>query len=343
MAEDLSSGHLERRIVPAGAVALLILLALAIFLVAMISLASGARVISAVTILNAFTAFDPNNFDHQALMLFRLPRLEAALLVGASLALTGALMQAVIRNPLAEPQLLGLNSGAALAVVATSAAGLDSSGVFRPLSAAIGALVTFAIVLALSGLGRSGATPLKVTLSGVIVSAFASSLTSALLLIDDQALADLRFWLAGDLAGRMGMHIAISASVIAVAVLAAFLFAPRLAILSLGDDVARGLGVNVKATRVAAVIVAAALSGTAVTLAGPIGFLGLIVPHLVRRVTGEGLRLQFAACLFGGPILLLIADILARQLIAPAEIATGVITGAAGAFFFIILVARYFR
>lgn len=343
MADDMLYGTMARRWVPAGALLFLMLLACTVILAAMISLAVGPREMSAGTILTAFGAFDPDNFDHQALMLFRLPRLQAALLVGGSLGLAGVLMQVVIRNPLAEPQLLGLNSGAALAVVAMSFAGLDAAGVFRPLAAAIGALVTFTVVLMLAGIGKGGATPLKVTLSGVIVSAFASSVTSALLLVDDQALADLRFWLAGDLAGRTGAHIAICTLAIGIAVLAAFLLAPRLAVLSLGNDVARGLGINVKATRIAAVAIAAILCGAAVTLSGPIGFIGLIVPHLVRRVIGQGLRLQFAACLIGGPILLLIADILARQLIAPAEIATGVITGAVGAFFFILIVARYFR
>lgn len=343
MADGFLSDMAARRRVPAGAILWLALLAGTVILIAMISLAIGSRPISAGTILAAFGSFGADNFDHQALILFRLPRLEAALLVGGALGLTGILMQVVIRNPLAEPQLLGLNSGAALAVVAMSAAGLDAAGVFRPLAAAIGALATFAVVLALSGIGQGGATPLKVTLSGVIVSAFASSITSALLLIDDQALADLRFWLAGDLAGRADAHIAICATAIGLAVVAAFLLAPRLAVLSLGDDVARGLGINVKATRIGAVAIAAVLCGAAVTLSGPIGFIGLIVPHLVRRVIGKGLRLQFAACLIGGPILLLIADILARLLIAPAEIATGVITGAVGAFFFILIVARYFR
>ncbi len=318
-------------------------MAVAALSIAAVSLASGARAISLATMLGAFTDFNPADFDHQALMLFRLPRLVAACLVGAALALAGALMRVVIRNPLAEPQLLGLNAGAALAVVAASAVGLDPTGALRPFAAATGAATTFAVVLLLSGLGAGGATPLKVTLSGVIVSAFASSVTSALLLIDDQALGDLRFWLAGDLAGQAGTHLAVCTAAIGLAVVATFLMAPRLAVLSLGDQVARGLGVNVRATRILAVAAGAALCGAAVTLAGPIGFIGLIVPHLVRRMLGEGLRLQFTACLLGGPILLLAADILARQLIAPAEIATGVITGALGAFFFIILVARYFR
>lgn len=310
---------------------------------ALLSLAIGARPISVFTILSAFVDYDPAAFDHQALFLFRLPRVMAAILVGAALALTGGLMQTVIRNPLAEPQLLGLNSGAALAVVATSVAGLDAAGTMRPAVAALGAFTAFSVVFALSAIGRAGATPLKVTLSGVIVSAFASSVTSALLLIDDQALQDLRLWLAGDLAGQSVEGLEVAAPIICVAALAAFLLTPRLSALALGDDVARGLGVNVRTTRFAALCVAALLSGAAVTLAGPIGFVGLLVPHLVRRVMGENIRLQFLACLFGGPLALLVADLFARLLIAPAEIATGVVTGAVGSLFFIILVARHFR
>ncbi|TNM63589.1 FecCD family ABC transporter permease [Aliirhizobium smilacinae] len=342
MAESAFAGA-RYRTFSTGRLLVLAGLLCAVACAALLSLVIGARPISSNTILTAFTAYDPTDFDHQALFLFRLPRLIAAILVGGALALTGALMQAVIRNPLAEPQLLGLNAGAALAVVATSAAGLDVAGLTRPAIAALGAFASFAIVLALSGIGRSGATPLKVTLSGVIVSAFAASVTSALLLIDDQALQDLRLWLAGDLAGRSSDNLAITAPVSVAGTVAAFLLAPRLSALALGDEVARGLGINVKRTRLAALSIAAILSGTAVTLAGPIGFIGLIVPHLVRRIMGENIRLQFLACLLGGPVLLLVADMLARRLIAPAEIATGVITGAVGALFFIILVARHFR
>lgn len=324
----------------AATVSTLVCLVLLAFVV---SLASGARPIAVKTVATAFVAFDPDNFDHQAVFLFRLPRLIAAILVGAALAVTGVLMQALVRNPLAEPQLLGLNSGAALAVVGMSVAGLDGTGLMRPIAAAVGALVTFAIVLGISSVGRTGPTPLKVTLGGVIVSAFASSLTSAMLLLDDLALEDLRLWLAGDLAAQSAEGLILVAPVIGFAILAAFLVSPRLTTLALGEDVARGLGVNVGLTRLSVLVISATLCGAAVTLAGPIGFIGLIVPQLARRIAGENLRYHLILCLLSGPLLLLGADMLARHLIAPAEIATGVVTGGLGATFFIILVARYFR
>jgi iron complex transport system permease protein len=322
---------------------LLLLLALALVAVTLLSLASGFRPIGPHVVLSALSSFDPNNFDHQVLVRFRLPRILAAILVGAALALTGALLQSLVRNPLAEPQLLGLNAGAALAVVAVSVVGIKLPELSRPMIAGAGALLAFTLVLGLSGIGRTGPTPLKVTLCGIVVSGFASAVTSALLLIDEQAIDELRLWLSGDLGGQTYHSLLIAAPFIGAATLLALFLSPRIALLSLGDTVAKGLGVNVAVTRVLALLVAAVLSGSAVALGGQIGFIGLIVPHLMRRLTGDDMRLQFVACLLAGPLLLIVADMLARQLFSPIEISTGVVTGTFGALVFIYLVARYFK
>ena len=161
----------------------------------------GARFIAPQTVLQAFLHFDPQNFDHNVIVRLRLPRLAAALLTGASLGVAGALLQAVIRNPLGEPHILGLNAGAALAVVAASALGL-AFPVGRPLLASTGGALLFLLILLLSSAGRSGVTPMKVTLCGVALSAFVSSITAAILILDEQTLLAMRTWLAGDLAGQ---------------------------------------------------------------------------------------------------------------------------------------------
>lgn len=321
----------------------LALLVLALLMAALLHLMVGARPVSPRVVVEAMLAFRPDDFEHQIVLHFRLPRLSAAILAGSGFALCGALLQALVRNPLAEPQILGLNAGAALAVVASAIFLPEGMALARPLLAAMGALGAFAIVLALAGAGREGPTPLKLTLCGVAVSALAAALTSAMLLLDQQALEELRRWLAGDLAGQGFDQLLPVLPAYLVALLAAFLLAPQLAMLAMGDTVAQGLGVRLHRLRLAVVLVAALLCGAAVALAGPIGFLGLLVPQLVRRLLGGNLRLMLMGCALGGPALLLAADALARTVFLPEEIATGVVTAALGAPFFIAVVARGVR
>lgn len=181
----------------------MLLLTLMLIAGSLIHLGLGARWIAPQTVLQALIEYDPRNFDHRIIVDLRLVRLAAALLTGAALGVAGVLLQTVIRNPLGEPHILGLNAGASLAVVATSALGL-SVGDFpaaRPLTAACGAALLFGGVMALASAGRGGATPLRITLCGVAISAFASAVTAAILILDEQTLLAMRTWLAGDLAG----------------------------------------------------------------------------------------------------------------------------------------------
>ena len=173
-------------------------------------LSIGARVIAPRTVVDAFFHFDPRNFEHSVIVRLRLMRLCAALVTGAALGVAGVLLQSVIRNPLGEPHILGLNAGAALAVVLTSALGL-SLPFGRPLIAAAGAAALFLLVLTFSSSGRTGLTPMKVTLCGVAMSAFASSITATVLILDEQTLLAMRTWLAGDVAGVIGETIASAA------------------------------------------------------------------------------------------------------------------------------------
>lgn len=323
-------------------IALLPVLVLTLGLAAALGLGLGARPLTPDALFAALFAYDPQNFDHVALWQFRLPRVLGAALAGSGLALSGMVLQSAIRNPLAEPQLLGLNAGAVLFVTLATSFGL-STGWGRSLVAASGAFAVFAVVIATSYSGRGGLSPLKVTLCGIVVSAFAGAVTSAVLILDRATMSALRIWLAGDLGGIGWADLRAALPLWAVGVGMALLVAPRLSLIAMGDAIATGLGVPVHRTRLTAMLAAAALCGAAVTLAGPIGFLGLIIPHVLRPFTGAALRLGFVAALPAGAALLIAADTLARSLIAPVELATGVMTGFLGAAVFILLVLRTVR
>ncbi len=317
----------------------LLLLTLLLIAASLVHLGLGARWIAPQTVLRALLEYDPRNFEQRIIIDLRLVRLAAALLTGAALGVAGLLLQTVIRNPLGEPHILGLNAGASLAVVATSALGL-SLGAFpvgRPLTAACGAGLLFGGVMALASAGRGGATPLRITLCGVALSGFASAVTAAILILDEQTLLAMRTWLAGDLAGLNWSTL--QTALIGLGV--ALLIAPRLNVLALGDKVALGLGVNLVQTRLLGLLAIALLCGAAV--AGPIGFVGLVVPHVVRRLVTEDIRLALPLAAPVGALALVLADIAARTLVAPQELATGAMTALVGAPLFIFIAARFFK
>ena len=309
---------------------------------AIVHLGIGARYIPAQTVVQAFLAFDPRSFDHNVIVNLRLLRLLAALITGAALGVAGVLLQAVIRNPLGEPHILGLNAGAALAVVITSALGLTLP-FGRPLIAAVGAGTLFLLVLTLSSAGRSGLTPMKVTLCGVAISAFASSITAAVLILDEQTLLAMRTWLAGDLAGLNWATTRSAAWIAATGLVLAVWLAPSVNMLALGDRMAQGLGVSLLRTRIVALLSIALLCGAAVSIAGPIGFIGLVVPQTIRRLVSADIRVMVPLSACCGALVLLLADIAARTLIAPHELATGVVTALVGAPVFIIMATRMFK
>lgn len=309
---------------------------------AIVHLGLGARFIPPRSVIQAFLAFDPRNFDHNVIINLRLLRLAAALVTGAALGVAGVLLQAVIRNPLGEPHILGLNAGAALAVVITSPLGL-ALPFGRPLIAAAGAATLFLLVLTLSSAGRTGLTPMKVTLCGVALSAFASSITAAVLILDEQTLLAMRTWLAGDLAGLRWATTQHAAWVAAGGFAFSLWVAPSLNMLALGDRMAQGLGVSIVRTRILALVAIALLCGAAVSIAGPIGFIGLVVPQIIRRLVSVDLRVMVPLSACCGALVLLLADIAARTLFTPHELATGVMTALVGAPVFILMAARMFR
>lgn len=319
-----------------------LLFALLLVMGAIAHLGIGARVIAPQTVVQALLHFDPRNFDHNVIVRLRLIRLAAAMVTGAALGVAGVLLQSVIRNPLGEPHILGLNAGAALAVVLTSALGFTLP-FGRPLIAAVGAAALFMLVLTFSSSGLTGLTPMKITLCGVAMSAFASSITATVLILDEQTLLAMRTWLAGDLAGLNAEIVRSASWVAAVGFALALWLSPSLNMLALGDRMAQGLGVSLLKTRLLALLAIALLCGAAVSIAGPIGFIGLVVPQLIRRLVSVDLRVMVPLSALCGALVLLLADIAARTLFTPYELATGIMTALLGAPLFILMASRMFK
>ncbi len=316
---------------PLGLGLLLVCLALSITL--------GAADISVRTVYAALFQFD-ESFDHLIIRTVRLPRVLAGAIVGAALAVAGAIMQGLTRNPLASPSILGVNAGASFAVVlAVLILGSPPLSTYA-LFAFIGAAGAAAFVYTLGSAGRGGATPLKLTLAGAVFTAFISSFTTAILIMDQNTLDQVRFWTAGSLAGREMPLLLRTSPYIFVGLVGALLLGRQITTLSLGDDVATGLGQKTGWLKILAAVMVVLLAGGAVALAGPIGFVGLVVPHVTRFLVGVDYRwiLPYSALL--GAVLITLADIGARVIIQPQELPVGVMMALVGAPFFIYL-ARY--
>lgn len=301
------------------------------------SLAVGAADISLGSIYTAFTAFDGST-EHLIIRTVRLPRSLIATFVGAALAVAGAIMQGITHNPLASPSILGVNAGAAFAVVvATFIFGSSSLSVYAWF-AFLGAGITAVMVYLLGSLGRGGLTSLNLTIAGAALTAFISSITRGILIISQRTFEEIRFWIAGSIAGRELDLFMQVLPYLGVGLLLAFALGRQITTLSLGEDVAKGLGQQTAWVKIAAAVSVVLLAGGSVAIAGPIGFIGLIIPHMSRFLVGVDYRwiLPYAPML--GAILLLVADICARIVIQPQELPVGLVMPLIGAPFFIYLI-----
>jgi iron complex transport system permease protein len=270
----------------------------------------------------------------------RVPRTLLAAVVGAALGAAGALMQGHTRNPLADPGLLGVSAGAAFAVVLGLHLGLLGSMTSYLWFAFVGALVTTVVVFGLGSVGRGGPTPVALALAGAAVTAFLGALTSALVLLDVSTLDAFRFWAVGSVAGADAGTVAVVGPVLCVGLLLTLLHTRSLDTLALGDDLARSLGQNVLLTRACGVLLVALLAGVAVAAAGPIAFVGLLVPHAARILVGPGHSRLVPVSAALGAALLLAADVLGRLVVRPGELQVGVVMALIGAPVFIALVRR---
>jgi iron complex transport system permease protein len=322
-----------------GLAALCLLLAVVAFL----SVTQGSRSIGLSEVLRALGSMDNDGSINSTVTLeLRVPRTLLGILAGAALGVAGAILQGVTRNPLADAGIMGINQGAAVCVVfAITVLDIRGVGVYVWFAFA-GAIGATLLAYAIASLGREGATPVKLTLAGVAVTAGLGSVTTGIVMTNVDALNELRFWQVGSLAGRYTPVLTGVAPFLIVGLVAALGFGRALNGLALGEDVARGLGQRVGLTRVAAFGVVAVLAGAATAACGPIVFVGLVVPHVARFICGPDYRWILPYSLVLAPIVLLVADVLGRVVAAPDELQVGVVLGVLGAPMFIGLV-RYAR
>ncbi|GGA65762.1 iron ABC transporter permease [Pseudoclavibacter endophyticus] len=300
-------------------------------LVAGLSLAVGAQPISPGTVVSAVFAYDPANAEHAVVGTLRVPRLVAGLVAGAAFGVAGAVMQALTRNDLADPGLLGVNGGASLAVVLTIALlGISNPGALVWF-AMLGAAIALGIVLLISVLRSDRASDAVVPIAGMSVTTLCTAGVAIVMVSDRATLATFRHWQVGSLAGRDLDTVWQLSAVLAAGFLLAIVAGPLLDLLSLGDDLARGLGANLGLSRAIALGAIVLLCGAAVSIAGPIAFVGLVVPHVVRGVTGASATLTILGSAIGGPILLLSADVIGRIVVPPGELEAGLVVAIVGA------------
>jgi iron complex transport system permease protein len=302
------------------------------------SIAFGAANIQFKDVWDAIFAFNPESTQHLIIRTLRVPRAAVAALVGASLSVAGALMQGVTRNPLADPGILGIQTGASLAVVlAVSFLKIGSLSLYA-IFAFIGAGITALVVYSLGSIGRGGTTPLKLTIAGAAITALLSSMTSFLLIFNQKALEEVRFWLAGSVAGRNLDLLAQASPYLIVGLIIAISISRQITTLSLGDDVAKGLGQNTTWVKATAAIAVVLLAGASTAVAGPIGFIGLVIPHIVRFIVGVDYRWIIPYCILIGSSFLVFSDVVGRLIMRPSELPVGIMTAFLGGPFFIYLV-----
>lgn len=311
------------------------------------SLLYGARSIPAEDVWTALRELpdarggqEEDSTNQRVVAELRLPRTILAIIVGAALGVAGALIQGHTRNPLADPGILGVSSGAALSVVVSFALFGISAPWATVVVAFLGAIAATALVFGLASAGKAAVDPLTLVLGGAALSAVLSAITSAFVLTNENNLDRMRFWTVGSLAGR-DMNIALGIlPFVVLGLVLAFATGPQLNILNLGDDVAAGLGINTAAARLGGMGIIALLAGAATAAAGPLGFIGLVVPHIVRALTGPDYKWILPYSALAGAALLLCADVVGRLIARPGELQVGIVLAFVGAPFFIALIYR---
>ncbi|MED4601948.1 iron ABC transporter permease [Paenibacillus validus] len=308
-----------------------------------LSIVLGTTEISFLTAVESFTHYDMSSNEHVIIQTTRFPRAIFAALIGGNLAVAGALMQALTRNPLASPSIFGINSGAVffviLALTFFPVSSLDQLVWVAFLGAGIGALTVYF----LGSLGRDGLTPLKIVLAGAAMTALFTSFTQGMLVVNEASLQNVLFWLAGSVAGKSAEGLIPVLPYMVFAGITALVLAQPVNILTSGEDVAKGLGQRTGLVKISIAVAVILLAGSSVAVAGSIGFVGLVIPHIARFLVGIDYRwvIPYSAVL--GAILLLLADIIARFVIMPGEIPIGVMTALIGVPFFIYTARKGFR
>lgn len=304
-----------------------------------ISLAFGSKNIGISQAINALLNSDDTSFA-ALVVRERIPRTIFSIMAGASLGISGALMQSITRNPIADPSILGVNTGASLFVVIGIAFFNINSANEYIWIALVGAGITSIFVYTIASIGSGGMTPIKLALAGSATSAVLTSLVSVIILPRSEVIDAYRFWQVGSVSGATWESIDLMLPFLIIGLIISIISAPALDILALGDEVATGLGVNIGIIRIICAIAGVILCGATTAIAGPIGFVGLMIPHSIRLIFGSNLRGLVPMSAIGGAVLLTISDVLGRAIGSPGELQVGIITAFLGAPILIIIARK---
>ena len=308
-------------------------------LVVMASLSFGARKIGFTDVITALFGTETDTLVSR-IVKERIPRTIFSIVAGSALAVSGAIMQTITRNPISDPSILGVNTGASLAVVAGIAWFQINTYTQYIFVAVIGAFAAAIFVYGIASLGYGGITPVKLALSGAATSAALSSMVSAVMLPRTEVMNAFRFWQVGSVSGAEWKGMLLLLPIVLIAFLIVVCMIPSLNMISLGDETAKGLGVNVNFVRGVAAFAGVILCGSVTALAGPIGFVGLMIPHIVRMLFGSDMKYMIPFSAVGGAILLTGSDVMGRMIGSPGELEVGVVTALIGAPVLIAIVRK---
>ena len=306
---------------------------------AIFSISLGAKSIAFTKVIDVLLGNDPDSLE-ATIILQRIPRTVFGILAGGALGISGALMQSITRNPIADPSILGVNTGASLFVVAGIAFFNITVAYQYIWLAIIGAGVTAVFVYSVASMGKDGATPLKLALSGSAVSIVLGSLVSTIMLPNNRVMEAFRFWQVGSIGSATWENIMLISPFLIVGFIISMFISGYLNNLALGDEAATALGTNVVMTRTIGALSSVLLCGATTALAGPIGFVGLIIPHIIRLIFGSEMSKMLPLSFLGSAILMLISDIIGRIISLPGETEVGIVTAVLGAPVFILAIRK---
>ena len=317
-----------------------IILCLALLsIMAVFSISLGAKNIAFSKVVDVLLGNDPDSLE-AAIIFQRIPRTVFGILAGGALGISGALMQSITRNPIADPSILGVNTGASLFVVA-GIAFFNITVAYQYIWLGItGAGVTAVFVYSVASMGKDGATPLKLALSGSAVSIVLGSLVSTIMLPNNRVMEAFRFWQVGSIGSATWENIMLISPFLIVGFIISMFISGYLNNLALGDEAATALGTNVVMTRTIGALASVLLCGATTALAGPIGFVGLIIPHIIRLIFGSEMSKMLPLSFLGSAILMLVSDVIGRIISLPGETEVGIVTAVLGAPVFILAIRK---
>ncbi|MCH4568306.1 iron ABC transporter permease [Bacillus sp. ES1-5] len=307
-----------------------------------LAVAFGAKDIHLQTVWTAVFDYNPKLTQHQIIYELRLPRVIGAAVVGAAFAVAGAVMQGVTRNPLADAGVLGINAGAMFVVALSFAFFPHMPYAYLMIVSFIGAVLSTVLIFIIGSATSGGLTPMRLTIAGAVMAALLHSLSSGVAIYYDLS-QDLAFWYAGGVAGVKWEHLKFLVPIILITIVFATVLGRSISLISMGDDVATNLGVKTNRTRILGMIIVVILAGVSVSAVGSIGFVGLVIPHIARKLVGVNYRLIIPMSAFLGAMLLVLADLGARTVNPPKELAIGIMVALVGVPFFLYIARKVGR